>query len=219
MHDHLSASLPDPIPRLQPTTSASIKEARIPPNFHEGASDLDPTEWKPAEPVPGSTDVPLKTGNSTPVMSAGRISPFGGSSTSLGSSWKPKLHHRPSSAASTYLSQFHRSSDSLKSIKRQSARATSSFIAHPTPGLTDSPTVSSPGSEESLSSTPYELVMRPRAVSRPTTAVTTSPTEEADIEICYEKQTFTSVIDSDLRSASGSLKELLTGAKKTGARM
>ena len=61
--------------------------------------------------------------------------------------------------------------------------------------------------------------MRPRAVSRPTTAVTTSPTEEADIEICYEKQTFTSVIDSDLRSASGSLKELLTGAKKTGARM
>ena len=219
MHNHLSASLPDPLPRLRPTAVSGIKEARIPPKFHEGASDLDPTEWKPAETVEKVEAAPPKTGTFIPVLSSGRASPFGGSSTSLNSSWKPKLHHRPSSAASTYLGQFHRSSDSLSITKRRSTRAANSFTAHTTPGLSDSPTVSSTGSEESLSGTPYELVMRPRAISRPTTAVTTSPTEGGDVEISYEKQNFPTVIDPNLRSASGSLRELLTGAKKTGAAM
>ena len=219
MRDYLSASLPDPLPRLKPTTINGIKEARIPPKFHEGAADLDPTEWKPAERVAKVDTSPPKTGTSTPISESGQAFPFGGSSTSLASSWKPKLLHRPSSAASTYLGQFHRSSDSLNSTKRRSARATHSLTSRTTPGLSHSPTVSSIGSEESLSGTPYELVMRPRAVSGPTTAVTTSPTKEEGIEMSYEKQSVPSVIDPNLRSASGSLKELLTGAKRTKAAM
>ena len=219
MHNHLSASLPDLLPRLQPTPITGVKVARIPPDFHEGALDLDPTEWKPAERVAGGAISPRKHGSFTPGLNSGRSSPFGGSSTSLSNSWKPKLQHRPNSAASLYLGQFHTSSDSLKSTKHRSARATSSLNTQPTPGLSDSPTVSSTGSVESLGGTPYELVTRPRSASRPTTAVTTSPSEECGVEVSYEKQILPSVIDQNLRSASGSLKELLTGAQKTKAAM
>lgn len=219
MRDHLSAHLPALVPRLQPTTIAAVKEAQIPPNFHEGASDLDPTEWKPAEQVVEAATAPPETRIFTPGLSSCRAPPSGASSSSLSNSWKPKLHHRPSSAASIYLSQFYRSNDSLESLKHRSARATTSFNAHVTPVLSDSPTVSSTGSEESLSGTSYELVMRPRTVSGPTTAVTTSPTEEADVGLSDEKQHLPTVIDPSLRSASGSLRELLSGAKKTGVAM
>ena len=219
MCDYLSASLPDPLPRLKPTAITGIKEARIPPKFHDGAADLDPTEWKPAEPAIEGYESPPQTGTSTPIFNSGYASPFGGSSASIVSSWKPKLLHRPNSAASNYLGQFHRSSDSLTSTKRRSARATNSLTSRANPGLSHSPTISSNGSEGSLGGTPYELVIRPRAVSRPTTAVTTSPTKKEGVEISYEKQSIPTVIDPHLRSASGSLKELLTGAKKTAAAM
>ena len=217
MHKGQSASLPDPLPRLRPTTVNGIKLARIPPHFHQGTADLDPTEWKPADTRSESDDdPPLKTGASTPVSDSGRISLFGGSSTSLVGSWKPKLEHRPSSEASNYLGQFHRSSDNLTNAKRRLPRAAESLISRATPGLSHSPTVSSTGSEESLSGTPYELVMRPRAASRPTSAVSKSHTQAEGLEVSYEKQSVPTVVDPNLRSASGSLKNLLAGAKKAG---
>ena len=211
MHHHVSTSLPDLLPRLQPTPITGVKVARIPPDFHEGAADLDPTEWKPAEPALEAEVASLKDIIFSRGLSSCRASPSGGSSTSLSSSWKPKLHHRPSSAASLYLSQFHRSSDSLKGTRHRLGRAESSFTNATTPGLSVSPTVSSTGSEESLSGTSYEVVTRPRSGSRPTTAMINSPAEETGIEMNYEKQELPTVIESKLRSASGSLKELLTG--------
>lgn len=219
MRDYLSASLPDPLPRLQPTAVTGIKEARIPPRYHEGASDLDPTEWKPAEPGADGERSPLKTGFSTPTLDSGPASASGCSSASLASSWKLKLVHRPSSTASAYLGQFHRSSVSLSSTKRRSARAKNGFSTRATPGLSHSPTVSSAGSEESMISTPNELVIRPRAVSRATTVVTKALSEQMGVEMTYEKQNVPAVINPSLRSASGCLKELLTGGKKADIAM
>ena len=219
MHGCHSTSLPDLLPRLQPTTVNGLRSARIPPQFHEGTADLDPTEWKPSETLAEvDVDPPPKTGASSPTSDSGGISLFGGSSSSLAGSWKPKLVHRPSSEASNFLGQFHRSSDSLTCIKRRSTRAANSLISRATPGLSHSPTVSSTGSEESLGGTPYELVMRPRSTSRPTIAVSMSSAQVGSTEVSYQKQSVPTIIDpTNPRSASGSLKDLLTGGKKPGS--
>lgn len=154
---------------------------------HDGKSDLDPTEWKPAEPT-------VTESKSPPSPKAGE--------------WKPKLPHRPSSEAFSYLSKFHRSSDSLYSKRRPAlGHGRSTISSRTTPSLSHTPTASS--SEESLSGTPYEFVARP-ALSMP--ATTTSRCTEGgklaqvrDDDLTYEKK----FVGASLGSASGSLKKLL----------
>lgn len=179
-----------------------MPDSRIPPVQHEGGSDLDPTEWKPAEAADGDKSVDAADE---------RASTSGRSTPSLGASWKPKLPHRPSSEAFTYLASFHRSTDSMGSVQRRAARRT----ARTTPSLSHSPTLSSVGSDDSLG-TPYELIARPSAVSLPTTAVT-KPTSVSTklgegMSMTYEKKEVHEPCLIPISAASGSLKKLL-GAK------
>lgn len=123
--------------------------------------------------------------------------------------WKPKLPHHPSSEAFSYLSKFHRSSDSLYSKRRPALGHVRSTISSRTaPSLSHTPAAST-SSEESLSGTPYEFVARP-ALSMPTT--TTSRCTEGgklahteDDDFTYEKK----FVGMSLGSATGSLKQLL----------
>ena len=112
-----SSSLPNPLTAYPfPSTGRPAKEARIPAMAHEGKTDLDPTEWKPADPDhssnddtggggPGEMHLPIRsTSPAASSLASGMSSP----------SRKPKLLSRNSSSeAFTYLAQFHRSSDSL----------------------------------------------------------------------------------------------------------
>ena len=123
--------------------------------------------------------------------------------------WKPRLPDRPSNEAFSYLSKFHRSSDSLYSKRRPAlGHGRSTLSSRTTPSLSHTPTAST-SSEESLSGTPYEFVARP-ALSAPTTTTSrcTDGRKPARIEndrLTYEKKS----VATSLSSASGSLKKLL----------
>ena len=123
--------------------------------------------------------------------------------------WKPKLPNRPSSEAFSYLSKFHRSSDSLYSKRRPAlGHSRNTLSSRTTPSLSHTPTAST-SSEESLSGTPYEFVARP-ALSVPTTTTSrcTEGGRPAQIEngdLTYEKK----FVATSLSSATGSLKKLL----------
>ncbi|KAK3171052.1 hypothetical protein OEA41_003136 [Lepraria neglecta] len=182
--------IPTYVPRAQ-RTPRSLYDDRIPPMTHDGTSDLDPTEWKPAEPSDTERKSPGKSGE-----------------------WKPKLAHRPSSEAFSYLSKFHRSSDSLAS-KRRPALGHGRSTSRTTPSLSHTPTAST-SSEESLVGTPYEFVGRP-AISMPTVSTITSASEGINVvkdgnDLTYEKKH----VGASFGSATGSLKKLLgtaTGGK------
>ena len=91
--------------------------------LHFAKADLDPTEWKPAEPKPKSLESkPIS--KSTPAVAVSLGTAIEGSTippTLDGASdagLRPLHHHRASSAASAYLSQFHHpSSTSLHSTR------------------------------------------------------------------------------------------------------
>ncbi len=176
-----STKMPTYVPALQPTPR-TIPDGRIPAKFHDGKSDLDPTEWKPAEPTITEGKSPTKPGE-----------------------WKPKLAHRPSSEASSYLSKFHTSSESLAAKRRPMVGPSRTTVSSRSiPGLSHTPTAST-SSEESLSGTPYEFVSRP-ALSMPTASTTKSVGGIKDgNDLTYEK----TQVRTSLGSASGSLKKLL----------
>ena len=187
--DPLGSKVPTYVAAMQPTPRLT-QDARIPPPMaHDGKSDLDPTEWKPAE----TTLMEIK-------------SPPGAKAVER----KPKLPHYPSSEAFAYLSKFHRSSDSLYSKRRPAlGHGRSTISSRTTPSLSHTPTAST-SSEESLSGTPYEFVARP-ALSMPTT--TTSHCTEGgklaqaeDDDLTYEKKFVVTSLGS---AATGSLKKLL----------
>ncbi|KAL8792707.1 MAG: hypothetical protein Q9195_004682 [Heterodermia aff. obscurata] len=112
-----------PTPRPLPT--------RIPSVAHDGKADLDPTEWKPAE------------GGSV----GGK--PGGESKASI---WRPKLPHRSSSEAHSYLSQYHRSAPA--STRRPGIPTRS------TPSLSHTPTTTG-SSNNSMAGTPTEVAHDP----------------------------------------------------------
>ena len=178
--DPSGARIPTYVPRMQPTPRTFTND-RIPPKFHEGTSDLDPTEWKPAE-----------------APSSERQSP--------GREWKPKLLHRPSSEAFAYLSKFHRSSDSLTS-KRRPLLGHSRTMSRTAPSLTHTPTAST-SSESSLAGTPDESLASSLTLTS-TTQVSDggfSLKEGGDgADLTYEKK----FVPASLGSATGSLKRLL----------
>ena len=107
-----------PTPRPLPT--------RIPPIAHDGKSDLDPTEWKPAE------------GGSV------KGKPGGGGKAYA---WRPKISHRPSSEAYSYLSKFHRSAPA--------AARRAAIHSGNTPSLSHTPTTAA-SSDGSMAGTPTE---------------------------------------------------------------
>ena len=189
LDDPFGSRIPTYVPRLQ-RTPRSFCDTRIPPIAHNGKSDLDPTEWKPAE-----------------TNDTGRKSP--------GKEWKPKLAHRPSSEAFSYLSKFHRSSDSLTS-KRRPALGRGRTTSRTAPSLSHTPTPST-SSDESLAGTPYEFVAHP-AISMPTASTATISASEAvnvvkdGNDLTYEKKH----VGTGLGSATGSLKTLL-GTAATAA--
>lgn len=104
---------------------------RIPAIAHDGKSDLDPTEWKPCE-EGSSKEKPGGEGK--------------------GSAWRPKLAHRPSSEAHTYLSQFHRS---VPASTRRPGLPNRS-----TPSLSHTPTTTA-SSDNSMAGTPTEIAEQP----------------------------------------------------------
>ena len=179
--DPSDSKLPTYVPALQPTP-CTIPDGRIPAKLHDGKSDLDPTEWKPAERRLAEGKSPTKIGE-----------------------WKPKLTHRPSSEASSYLSKFHTSGDSFASKRRPMVGPSRTTVSSRSiPGLSHTPTAST-SSEESLTGTPYEFVARP-ALSMPTTPATKSfGGIKVGDDLTYEKKH----VRASLGSASGSLKKLL----------
>ena len=185
--DLFGSKIPTYVAAMQPTPRPKT-DARIPPLAHDGKSDLDPTEWKPAEPNLSESKSPPGTKAPEP---------------------KPKLSHAPSSEAFSYLSKFHRSSDSLYSKRRPAlGHGRSTISSRATPSLSHTPTAST-SSEESLSGTPYEFVARP-ALSIPTTtacgrAEGRKLSQVGDDDLTYEKK----VVGTSLGSATGSLKRLL----------
>lgn len=187
MDGPFGSKIPTYVAAMRPTPRPT-RDARIPPMAHDGESDLDPTEWKPAEPI-------LTESKSPPSPKTGE--------------WKPKLPYRPSSEAFSYLSKFHHSSDSLYSKRRPAlGHGRSTISSRTTPSLSHTPTASA-SSEESVSGTPYEFVARP-ALSLPTTTASrcTEGGKLAQIEdddLTYEKK----FVGTSLRSATGSLKKLL----------
>ena len=173
MAEHLPTS--KSLPSFEFAPHAGIKQARIPPILHDGKIDLDPTEWKPADPgfVSSSTGDPteFQAGPGPAVVndlnekvvssmaeSRGSSSLVSSNSGVLGGR-KPKLSSRPaSSEAFTYLSQFHRSSDSLASSRPRLRTAVSVGIAprthRATPSLSFTSTTRSSSDSGSGSSSP-----------------------------------------------------------------
>jgi len=118
--------------------------------------------------------------------------------------WKPKLPHRPSSEAFSYLSKFHRSSDSLAS-KRRPMLGHGRTVSRTTPSLSHTPTASTSSEESLLAGTPYEFV----GASLPVMS-TTQVSEGVQMgndsgDLTYEKK----FVAASLGSAAGSLKKLL----------
>ncbi|KAI4259279.1 MAG: hypothetical protein LQ352_000819 [Teloschistes flavicans] len=113
-----------------------------------------------------------------PVTSA-RIPPVDheGKSDLDPTEWKPKLAHCPTSDASKYLSQFHRTPPAYGSPRRQSPSRpiapvhaqTMSSLPRTAPSLSATPSVSSASSgDESIEGTPYDFANR-SLPHRPTT--------------------------------------------------
>ncbi|KAL8928711.1 MAG: hypothetical protein Q9172_000774 [Xanthocarpia lactea] len=130
-HDPLGSKKPSLVPRAVPTPRPA-SSARIPPEAHEGRSDLDPTEWK------------------------------------------PKLSHCPSSDASMYLSQFHRTPPAYGSPRGGSHHRpaalrtqTADSVSMNAPSLSATPSASSTSSGDSIAGTPYDFSERPSVPSRP----------------------------------------------------
>ncbi|KAL8731439.1 MAG: hypothetical protein Q9166_003414 [cf. Caloplaca sp. 2 TL-2023] len=120
--DFFGSKEPRIVARAIPTPRP-ILSARIPPEAHEGKSDLDPTEWK------------------------------------------PKLVHRPTSDASKYLSQFHRTPPAYGSPRRGSPHRPAAVSAQTmnsvllnAPSLSATPSASSTSSGDSSAGTPYDFV-------------------------------------------------------------
>lgn len=181
MDESIGSKIPTYVPRLQPTPRAA-PDGRIPAQFHNAKSDLDPTEWKPAELGMTAEKSPTKSGE-----------------------WKPKLTHRPSSEATSYLSKFHRSCDSLPSKRRPMiSQSRTPVSSRSTPGLSHTSTAST-SSEDSLEGTPYEFVARPALGMPATSATKVSPAGKDGNDLTYKKKQ----IGTSMGSATGSLKKLL----------
>lgn len=139
-------------------------DPRIPPVAHDGKADLDPTEWKPAD---GGFDL-----NKPPSTM----------------SWKPKLPHRPSSEAYSYLSQFHRSAPPTSSMLRSR-------------GILSTPTSSS---GTTVSDVAVEELVTPTFVTHTLVDLDTDR-EDVNSELSYEKKT---ILERN-GAAKGSLIKLL----------
>ena len=77
--------------------------------------------------------------------------------------WKPKLPHRPTSDASKYLGQFHRTPPRSLSPRRPVAIHVQSTSSVPltAPSLSATPSASSTSSGDSVAGTPYNFANRP----------------------------------------------------------
>ncbi|KAI4133369.1 MAG: hypothetical protein LQ338_000269 [Usnochroma carphineum] len=78
--------------------------------------------------------------------------------------WKPKLPHRPSSEASQFLGQFHRTPPASHSPRRPAAvpAQTTSSVPMTAPSLSATPSASSmSSSSDSVAGTPYDFLNRP----------------------------------------------------------
>lgn len=185
--------LPSALPTPRPLP------ARIPPVAHDGKSDLDPTEWKPAE----GTVQEKPGGGGKPVT------------------WRPKLPHCPSSEAYGYLAQFHRSAPAAARRGALNGRSTPSLSHTPTTAASSNgseagtPTEVSIGSHVSRGGTKIskranvkstELVT-PKVVSMGSTGTTKSDGMESTLvgEFSYDKKW----VLGGKTSAAGSLKKLL----------
>ena len=184
--------LPSALPTPRPLP------ARIPPVAHDGKSDLDPTEWKPAE---GSV----------------QENPGGGGKPV---SWRPKIPHSPSSEAYGYLAQFHRSAPAAARRVALNGRSTPSLSHTPTTAASSTgseagtPTEVSVGLHVSCEGTEIskranvksaELVT-PKVASMGSTETTSDGTENTLVgEISYDKKW----VLGGKTSAAGSLKKLL----------
>ncbi|KAL8953578.1 MAG: hypothetical protein Q9222_000573 [Ikaeria aurantiellina] len=83
--------------------------------------------------------------------------------------WKPKLTHRPTSDASNYLSQFHRTPPTRgSSPRRTTAMQAQSLNSIPmsAPSLSATPSASSTSSTDSVAGTPHDSVYRPMTIHR-----------------------------------------------------
>ncbi|KAL8968469.1 MAG: hypothetical protein Q9183_002447 [Haloplaca sp. 2 TL-2023] len=146
--DEALGSKKAPLVKRAVPTPRPMLSARIPPDAHEGKSDLDPTEWKPSDPY------------------------FRG--------WKPKLSHRPSSDASKYLGQFHRTPPNYESPRRLSpsrpvavqARTLGS-VPMAAPSLSATPSTSSTSSGDSVAASPYDFGNHAIDHRRPMTSTAT----------------------------------------------
>ena len=199
--DPLGLSLPRYVPALQPTPRY-YKDARIPPKHHNGKSDLDPTEWKPAETSTSDDDDdhgPYKSKSSGSRVGSGRPGP----------------QSREPSEALLYLSKHHSTNSSLPS---KSSRRRLPATGRTTPSLTASSSSSlASNSGTSLADGAYSFVSPP-PVSVPTTSVTAMESVVNGMEtfelggegLEYEKM---NVRKGGKSAARGSLKKLLGNGK------
>ena len=198
--DSLARSAPRYIPALKPTRPHEI-DARIPPKQHNAKIDLDPTEWKPAEPFDSEND-----GRTKPVPSR-----------KTGEHTSRTNHSKSHPEALLYLS------------KNQQPSATKAKHGMTGPGLRAMPSLShastatassSSSSISDLSDEPYSFVS-PSQVSVPPASVGKgsfpsigglSLQDQTDFR--YEKRP----VGSNKRSsaARGSLKKLLAGGHVDG---
>lgn len=181
-------SLPRYVPSLQPTPRRQ-KTARIPPIQHNGNIDLDPTEWKPAEPLDDDHNYDMESS---------------------------RVHHPSADAhertdALLYLSKFHRTGGYSSTSKHQQASRGPPSLSRTS--TTTASSLSSSGAS-SLCATPYSLVSAP-PVSVPTTAITKAISDPSDQVanlplvgsngLSYQKK----AMQPGLTGATGSLKRLL----------
>lgn len=178
---------------------------------HDAKSDLDPTEWKPAE----GGIVDGKPGDEVKKY------------------WRPKYFNRPSSEAHDYLSQFHRSVPTATRREAGNSRSTPSLSHTPTTAassndsLAGTPTEVSVGSLVSCGGTTSSQAagikrrepVTPKIVSMGSTGTLKSDGMENTLvnEISYEKKW----VIAGKGTAAGSLKKLLGhgGVDKTAFAM
>ena len=190
--DSLAHSLPRYIPALQPTPRPRV-DARIPPTQHDAKTDLDPTEWKPAD--LSDPDDDRGTQNVIPKKQTDHA-------------------HRPDHSAShpealLYLSRNHHTA--------AHGRKSGISVVATLPSLSHASTATASSTSSSatdLSEAAYspELIL-PAQVHVPATSVSNVGVEglslDGDNHLRYEKRAVRSrKIES---AASGSLKKLLAG--------
>ena len=181
-----SLSLPRYVPSLQPTPRPR-KTARIPSIEHNGNIDLDPTEWKPAEPLDDDHNHDMETS---------RVA-------------HPNADGRERSDALLYLSKFHRTGGYSSASKHQQASRGPPSLSRTS--TTTASSLSSSGAS-SLCATPYSLVSPP-PVSVPTTTITKAGSNSSDQVatlslvdgLSYQKK----AVKPGSTGAAGSLKRLL----------